>query len=87
MEVKPVAVLTMYVMLKAIPVQGALAHSLAGPLSLVETSTIPAPFTVPRVQDPVTLMPLMQIRVDEGDLIKGPSVALMGLRIVLSTFT
>jgi len=74
-------------MLKAIPEQGAVAHSLAGPLSIVETSTTPAPFTVPRLQDPVTLAPLMQIRVDEDDLISGPNVALMGFRTVLSTFT
>jgi len=47
-------------MFKDIPEQGAAAHSLAGPLSTVETSTTPAPFTVPRVHEPATLTPLIQ---------------------------
>ena len=71
----------MYVMLKASPEHGgALLHSLVPELSTVLASTTPGPLAVPVVHVPVWAEPLTQMFVNEGLVINGPRVALVGFR-------
>ena len=67
--------------MKAMPEHGEVPpHSLPPELSNVLTSTTPGPLAVPVVHAPVWAEPLTQMFVNEGLVINGPRVALVGFR-------
>ena len=75
-------------MKNAIPEHGEMPpHSLPPELSIVVTSTTPFPLAVLTVHEPVWAMPLTQVDVNDGLTIKGPRVALVGVRTAGSDFT
>ena len=62
-------------------------HSLVPVLSIVVTSTVPAPLAVPIVHAPVEAEPLTQMDVNDGETIKVPRAALTGVTKVGSERT
>jgi len=67
-------------MVKAKPEHGEIPpHSLLPELSIVVTSTTPAPLADPTVHEPVEAEPLTQIDVKDGLTIRVPRAALTGL--------
>ena len=66
-------------MVKAIPEQGEIPpHSLLPELSIVVTSTTPAPLAVLTVHEPTAAAPLIQIDVNDGLAIRLPRAAPVG---------
>jgi len=79
-------------MVKAIPEHGEIPpHSLVPVLSIVVTSTTPAPLAVLIVHEPVPTggadEPLIQIDVNDGLTMRGPRAALTGVTNVGSDLT
>ena len=75
-------------MVKAIPEHGEIPpHSLLPELSIVVTSTTPAPLAELVVHVPVVGVPLIQMEVSVGLAIREPRAAAVGFRYVRSTET
>lgn len=75
-------------MVNAMPEHGETPpHSLLPELSMVVTSTTPGPLAVLVVHDPVGDEPLTQIDVNDGEAIREPRAAPVGLRNVGSDLT